>query len=123
MRVTIDLVSFIRQANLATDGTRKCVVSGSLKEKESQPRNRDEHAEPAEGSCGVASFTPTLISPMLFNHHNLPFSNPCGEQLPFSDVVSIFGSSPIITRLRLRRLRYTRSFACIARHIKSGAKG
>jgi len=31
MRVMIDLVSIIRQANLATDGTRKCVVSGSLK--------------------------------------------------------------------------------------------
>jgi len=29
MRVTIDLVSIIRQANLANDGTRKCVVSGS----------------------------------------------------------------------------------------------
>jgi len=54
MRVTIDLVSIIRQANLATDGTRKCVVSGSLKQTESEPRNRDEHAEPAERSCGVA---------------------------------------------------------------------
>jgi hypothetical protein len=45
MRVAIDLVSIIRQANLATDGTRKGVVPGSLM-----------FMDPAYGQCGQLGF-------------------------------------------------------------------